>query len=113
MAQGLDTNRVKVDDRCWHVECAECGEWFYATRSDASFCKPAHRKRYFEAPKRKANALHRLQFMVLDAREIKNTWNHSQDVYDQMIILRKALDNIIDDFQIEWKPAELPFGDTS
>jgi len=108
MSQAVDTDRVKVDDRCWRVQCAECGQWFEATRSDASFCKPAHRKRYFEAPKRKANALHRLQFMVLDAREIKNTYRTSQDVFDQMVILRKALDNIIADFEVPWEQPRLP-----
>lgn len=111
MSQAIDTDRVKIDDRCWHVRCAECQEWFYATRSDASFCKPAHRKRWFERPKRKAAALHRLQFMVMDARDIKNNYRHSQDVYDQMIVLRKALDNILNDFEIEWKPQQLPIDD--
>lgn len=108
MTQAADTDRIKLDAHSWRVQCAECDKWFEATRSDASYCSQRCRKRRHNAPVRKANALHRLQFMVMDAREIKNEWNHSQDVYDQMIILRKALDNIIADFDIEWKPQALP-----
>lgn len=105
--QAGDADRVKMDDRDWRVTCPECGRTFEAQRSDATYCSNRCRTHASRAPQRRANALHRLEFMAIDLREIKNSYRHSQDVLDKMLILRKVLDSCINDFDVEWKPQEL------
>lgn len=113
--QGQDTDRIRIDDHTWSVKCwnDDCGRWFEATRSDATYCSQKCRQHAARAPQRRANALNKIDFMVLDLREIKNSYNHSQEFYDRMILLRKSLDGILDDFDIQWKPQTLPLDDGS
>lgn len=41
-----DTDRVKVDDFTWRVQCVQCGTRFESRRSDASFCSAKCRVAY-------------------------------------------------------------------
>lgn len=105
--QGEDTNRVKVDDRCWHVQCLECQTWFYATRSDATYCSRRCRQHASKAPQRKLNAIADLQAMGRRANEIANTYHKSQDMFDQMVMLKQAIDRALGTFETQWTPQKL------
>jgi predicted nucleic acid-binding Zn ribbon protein len=108
MSQGADTDRIKVDDRVWHVQCANCSKWFYATRSDATYCSPKCRKHASKAPERKANAMVELQLMGRRANQIANTYPHSQDMFDQMVMLKAAIARALDAFEVDWQQQQLP-----
>lgn len=110
--QAADTDRTKMDARSWVVQCAnlDCRrgkngarKTFEATRSDASYCSPNCRKYVHNAPKRKATALHKLQFAALDAQDIAKDFKHSQDVYDAMIVLYKSIGDSLKWFETDWK----------
>lgn len=103
MSQAVDTDRIKVDDHCWRVQCAECGEWFEATRSDASFCKPAHRKRWHERPVRFQNAMLELRSIQRRVKAIADQYKGSQTAYDEMVNTAKAVDSAISLFETKWE----------
>lgn len=91
--QGVDTDRVKLDDACWSIQCAECGKRFEAKRSDASFCSPACRKRWHQRPARKQAALADLSSMARRIRTYANEYSGSQDMLDALqaleVLIRK------------------------
>ena len=103
MSQAVDTDRVKIDDRCWRVKCAECGKEFEATRSDASFCKPSCRKRWHERPIRFQNAMLELRQMQRRAREIADKYRYSQEAFDDVKTLQKHVDIALGLFEVKWE----------
>ncbi len=106
--QAVDTDRFKVDDHCWIVECANCGTRFEATRSDASYCTPRCRKYASRAPQRFKSALEELAAMASRASEISHNYPHSQTMLDQMIALYKSIGHTLDNFDVEWEQVHLP-----
>lgn len=100
--QAGDTDRIKIDDRCWHVRCLQCDEWFYAERSDATFCKPAHRVAYSRRHERKLAAMAELQAMGRRANAIAAKYQTSTDVFDQMVLLKQAIDRATKQFELKW-----------
>lgn len=106
--QGVDTPRIKLDDSLWRVQCAECGSWFEAKRSDASFCKPAHRKLWHQRPARKQAALADLAYMATRIRTYANEYSRSQDMLDALGALEVLIRKQRLQMDVVWKPQELP-----
>lgn len=106
--QAGDTDRIKVDDKCWHVQCANCSNWFYAQRSDATYCSARCRKYASRSPERKRAAMAELQLMGRTANRIAGQYHTSQDMFDQMVMLQKAIDRAIKSFEVKWEQQELP-----
>lgn len=103
MSQAVETERIKIDDRCWRVQCAECGKWFEAARSDASFHSGACRKKWHERPVRFQNAMLELRQMARRAKVIAEQYKSSQTGYDEMVALGKSVDYAIATFETKWE----------
>lgn len=103
--QAADTERVRIDDWTWRITCAnpDCGKEFYAKRSDASYCCGACRTHVSRAPIRKQHTIEDIQRMAFRCLEISHTYPRSQDVFDQMVKLEKALKAALDNFDTTWK----------
>ena len=99
--QAHDTDRTKIDDRCYSVECVQCGRTFEATRSDASFCKPSCRVAYSREPARKAAALRELEQMASRVHEIARKYKHSPDLYAAVDKLSKQTLGALGWFEVE------------
>jgi len=106
--QAGDTDRVKLDDRCWSVQCANCNRWFEAARSDATYCSTRCRVHASRAPQRKLTAIADLQAMGRRANEVASTYKRSQDVYDQMVLLQAAIQRALNTFETDWEQLQLP-----
>lgn len=120
MSQAADTYRVKIDDRCWRVECAnpDCQEGeggrpkiFEATRSDASYCCGKCRQWVHDAPKRKQAAIDELRQMQQRIIEIERKYKGSQDVLDAMIALKNTVVSSVNLFDVQWNIRTLPISD--
>lgn len=106
--QGEDTDRIKIDDKCWHVKCLNCDTWFYATRSDATYCSGRCRTFYSRRQERKLAAIADLQAMGRRANQIAATYPHSTDMFDQMALLKTAIDRALQTFELKREPLQLP-----
>lgn len=105
--QGQDTDRVKVDDGVWSVKCLECGRWFEAKRSDATYCSVRCRKLSAQRPARKAAALKEIAGMAARCRSIANQYPKSQDVLDALGALEALIKKQRALMDVEWKPKQL------
>lgn len=99
--QGTDTDRVKQGDRDYSVQCADCGNWFEATRSDASYCSPKCRKHAHRAPIRKRNAIIALQMAGRSALSTAVRYKKSDEVYQEMLKLQKQINAALALFETE------------
>lgn len=99
--QGTDTPRDKHDARDYSVKCANCGKWFEATRSDASYCSSNCRVHAHRAPARKKNAILGLQQAGYAAIETSRKYAHSDDVYKEMLYLRRQIAIALNQFETE------------
>lgn len=99
--QAHDTYRVKQDDRCYIVECVQCGQTFEATRSDASFCKPSCRVAYSREPARSASALRELEQMASRVHEIGRKYKHSPEMYAAVDKLSKQVLGALGWFEVD------------
>lgn len=106
--QAGDALRIKLDDHCWSVQCPECLTWFEAQRSDATYCTPRCRKRASTANERKLSRIAELQAMGRRANQIAGQYPHSTDVFDQMVLLKQAIDRATKSFELKWDPQTLP-----
>lgn len=99
--QAHDTDRTKLDDRCYSVEYVQCGRTFEATRSDASFCKPSCRVAYSREPARKAAALDELARIAVYVDEISRKYKHSTEVFEAVQKLSKRVSGATGWFEVE------------
>lgn len=106
--QAGDADRVKLDDHCWSVVCLNCGKTFEAQRSDATYCSGRCRTFYSRRQERKLAAIADLQAMGRRANAIADQYQHSTDVFDQMVLLKQAIDRATKSFELKWEPLQLP-----
>lgn len=106
--QAGDADRVKLDDHCWSVVCLNCGKTFEAQRSDATHCSGRCRTFYSRRQERKLAAIADLQAMGRRANSIAGQYPHSTDVFDQMALLKQAIDRALNQFELKWEPLQLP-----
>lgn len=99
--QGADTDRDKYNARDYSVKCANCGRWFEATRSDASYCGANCRKHASRAPIRKANAIIGLQASGREAIATAFRYKNSNEVYQEMLKLRRQIEVALNQFETE------------
>jgi hypothetical protein len=92
----------------WRLTCQNCKRVFHRRRSDAATCSANCRKTLSRAPLRKLTAIADIEAMGRRANEIANTYPHSQDMFDQMVILKQAIDRAINSFEVKWEQRELP-----
>lgn len=91
----------------WELQCERCGKTFYAKRRDAKFDSAACRKHANRAGERKQKAITELTMTAYQARQIAKKYSGSQDVYDQMVLLKQSLEASLTLFNVTWQPLEL------
>jgi hypothetical protein len=96
-----------VDKWGWKLTCENCERVFHARRSDAKTCSPNCRKTLSRAPQRKQTALADLEAMTRRVNEIATNYKDSQDMLDQMVILKQAIDRALKTFDVSWQPQKL------
>jgi len=88
--QAKDTERRKLDDRDYSVQCVECGTWFEATRSDASYCSAKCRKRAHFAPIRRQNAMNELDQMIKRLHSIRSEYPRDKEFFERFVSLARV-----------------------
>jgi len=99
MSQAVETQRLRIDDNTWEVECAFCGRSFTAARSDASFCCAKHRVAYSREPQKRANALEFIRSMGIQLEQMGTKYNTDDEVFKAMDNLRNKLTVILGEFE--------------
>lgn len=98
--QSHDTERVKMDDRDYRVECVQCGQTFEARRSDASFCSARCRVAYSREPEKLNNQINAINAFGRSLWGIANKHKRNQRVYEAFKGLAKAVNQALQVFEI-------------
>lgn len=88
--QGKDTDRRKLDDRDYSVKCVQCGEYFEAKRSDASYCSPHCRKAAHYAPIKRQNALDELKQITRRLHDIRTQYPRDKEFFEAFVSLSRV-----------------------
>lgn len=88
-----------MDDRCYRVECLQCGDTFEATRSDATFCSARCRVAYSREPEKMRKFIEHLDVLgrMLDRQARK--YYRSKAVFEAMQQLHKSLGASLERFE--------------
>lgn len=89
------------------IKCSSCSTIFHARRVDAHYCSDRCRQFAHRAPERKLAAKAELQDMGRRANRIAQEYSGSQDMLDELTMLRQALDRAIKRFDVNWQPQQL------
>lgn len=109
MAQGGDTDRrLNFDGTEYNVVCLNCGKHFTAKRCDATYCSSRCRTYASRGPERKRAAMAELQAMGRRANRIAASYSGSQDMLDQMVLLKQAIDRALQTFEVKWELQQIP-----
>lgn len=101
MPQSHDTDRTKFDTRDYSVQCVQCGKYFAATRSDASFCSARCRVAHSREPQKLANALEDLRFSGIRARDVARKYSRSGKAFEAMQELSRQVNAALAEFEQE------------
>lgn len=91
----------------WLMKCSVCQREFHAKRLDADACSARCRKYKSRADDRKNTALHTLQHASYSVRRVATSYSNSQDVYDQMVVLKQAVEASLKLFNVTWEQQPL------
>lgn len=87
--QGHDVDRVKLDDRCYRVECACCGKYFEATRSDASFCSSSCRVSFSREDDRRRKMIQSINNWGRSLERTAQKYRRNKEVFEAMLQLQR------------------------
>jgi len=99
--QAVETERIKMGDRDWSIQCAHCGKYFEAKRSDASFCSPRCRVGFSREPQKLLNHVAMLNFWSRQVYHIALRYKRSDKVYQAMLGLQKSVNFALTVFETE------------
>ena len=96
-----DTDRTKVGDRDYRVECLQCGTVFEASRSDATFCSARCRVAYSREPQKLEATIEKMNQLMraLDRDAVK--YRKSHRVFAAMRDLRDSLSASLERFEAD------------
>lgn len=97
--QAHEIDRVKYDDRSYMCECAECGNQFEATRSDASFCSAKCRVAFSRRPAKRAAAIAGIEAFCHVVYEVSTKYSKNEGVFQAMLKLQRAVNNAVARFE--------------
>ena len=85
------TNRIKLNDRDWSIQCAECERWFEATRSDATFCSPRCRMAYSRRGEQLENFILMTNRIAENVLTNSHKFKRNKRVFEAMLRLQKDI----------------------
>lgn len=97
--QAHDTNRTKFDSRDYRCECAECGQHFEATRSDASFCSTKCRVAFSRRPAKLRHAIEAVDAFCKQVNDYSTRYGRNDDMFKAMLKLQTAVGAAISRFE--------------
>lgn len=97
--QGQEVDRVKMDERDYRCECAECGKLFEATRSDASFCSPKCRVAFSRRPAKLAHAVEAVDAFGEQILAYSHKYKRNDRMFQAMVILQRKVNAAIENFE--------------
>ena len=96
-----DTDRIKMGDADWSVQCLQCGKQFEARRSDATFCSARCRVAYSREPEKFRNAVESVNSMASQLLTLSRKYKSSNEMYQAMLQLQRDLGAAISNFEQE------------
>lgn len=86
-----ETDRVKVDDHTWRVQCVSCGEYFEASRYDASFCTPRCRVSFSREDGRRQALIQQIDSWGKSLERTAKKYRYNKEVFAAMIQLQRDI----------------------
>lgn len=96
-----ETDRVHLREGEWDIKCVQCGKWFEASRSDASFCSPNCRVAYGREEQKMLNFIAWTNQVAASAFIGGKKYKRNKRVFEAMVKLQKDINAAIGLFEAE------------
>lgn len=94
-----ETDRIHQGDGDWSIQCVQCGQYFEAKRSDASFCSTKCRVAYGREAEKLKNHIEWLNRIASEVLQKSRKYKKVKDVYEATVQLQKDISAAVGMFE--------------